>query len=118
MIRHPLVQAGLGLAVGFGGAFAVIQAVDRLGPSEPGDTPVVLGAPDFASYCEQQGESLEPVLVTDDPYGWLCAGTLSGREITVSIDPHVVCRWQFTTRAVATLEEPGDPEGWRCVVEP
>lgn len=116
MIRHPLVRSGLGLAVGFVGAFAVIQAVDRLGPDDSGSE-MVLGVPDLSGYCVREHEGLLPLLVSPDPNGWECAGPISNVWTSTVIDIDAVCQWQHDERARAILVDPARPEGWRCVTD-
>ena len=116
MIRRPLVRSGLGLVVGFVGAFAVIQAVDRLGPADS-PSEVVLGVPDLGGYCERDHEGLLPLLVSPDPYGWECAGPISNMWTSTVIDIDAVCQWQHDEPARARLVDPDRPEGWRCVTD-
>ncbi len=119
MIRNPLVRAALGLLVGFVGAFVVIQAVDRLGPSARANAQVevVVGVPDLSGYCTRDHDGLLPLLVSPDPYGWECAGPISNVWTSTPIDFDAVCRWQHDERARAVLVDPDRPEGWRCVTD-
>jgi hypothetical protein len=119
VIQHRLVRAGLGLAVGFVGAFVVIEAADRLGPSDGSgdDVEVVLGVPDLGGYCSREHDALLPLLVVPDPYGWECAGPISNVWTSTEIDFDAVCRWQHDERARARLVDPERPEGWRCVTD-
>jgi hypothetical protein len=119
VINHPIVRSGLGLAVGFFGAFAVIQAVDRLGPGDSGGSgsEVVLGVPDLGGYCVREHEGLLPLLVSPDPYGWECAGPISNVWTSTVIDIDAVCQWQYDEPARAQLVDPDRPEGWRCVTD-
>ena len=116
MIRHPLARAALGLTVGFVGTFATIQAVDRLGPSGAG-VEMVLGVPDLSGYCSRENEALRPLLVVADAYGWECAGPISNVWTSTVVDIDAVCQWQHDRRARARLDDPGLPEGWRCVTD-
>lgn len=117
MIAHPIVRAGLGLAVGFVGAFAVIQAVDQLGPSDTADAEMVLGVPDLGGYCARDNDALLAMLISPDPYGWECAGPVSNVWTSTVIDIDAVCRWQHDDEARAKLVDPERPEGWRCVTD-
>ena len=117
MIRHPLARSGLGLAVGFVGAFAVIQAVDLLGPADDSSAEMVLGVPNLAGYCVREHEALLPLLVSPDPYGWECAGPISNVWTSTVIDIDAVCQWQHDEPARAVLVDPDRPEGWRCVTD-
>jgi hypothetical protein len=120
VIRHPLVRSALGLAVGFVGAFAVIQAVDQLGPADADDgggSEVVLGVPDLGGYCVREHEGLLPLLVSPDPNGWECAGPISNVWTSTVIDIDAVCQWQHDELARAVLVDPDRPEGWRCVTD-
>ena len=119
MIAHPIARAGIGLAVGFLGAFAVIQAVDRLGPTEPGGdgTEIVLGVPDLGGYCARENDALLAMLISPDPYGWECAGPVSTVWTSTGIDIDAVCRWQHDDETRAELVDPERPEGWRCVTD-
>jgi hypothetical protein len=116
MIRHPLVRSGLGLAVGFVGTFAAIQAVDLLGPTDSGGE-IVLGVPDLGGYCTREHEGLLPLLVSPDPFGWECAGPISNVWTSTIIDLDAVCQWQYDEPVRARLVDPDRPEGWRCVTE-
>jgi hypothetical protein len=116
VIRRPFVRSGLGLVVGFVGAFAVIQAVDLLGPADP-DTEMVLGPPNLSGYCVREHEGLLPLLVSPDPYGWECAGPISNVWTSTVIDIDAVCQWQHDELARARLDDPDRPEGWRCVTD-
>ena len=116
MNRRPLVRSGLGLVVGFVGAFAVIQAVDRLGPAAS-DSEVVLGPPNLSGYCVREHEGLLPLLVSPDPYGWECAGPISNVWTSTVIDIDAVCQWQHDELARAVLVDPERPEGWRCITD-
>jgi hypothetical protein len=115
--RHRLVRAALGLLVGFVGAFAVIQAVDRLGPAERtrDGAERVLGVPDLDGYCTREHDALLPLLVSPDPYGWECAGPIANVWTSTVIDIDAVCQWQHDARARAELVVPDRPEGWRCI---
>ena len=113
VIRNQIVRAGLGLAGGFAGTFAVIEAVDWLGPTDRG-AEVVLGVPDLRGYCSRD-ESLLPLLVAPDPYGWECAGPIANIWTSAVIDFDEVCRWQYDEQASAQLVDPDRPEGWRCI---
>jgi hypothetical protein len=115
-----MVRATLGLLVGFVGAFAVIQAADRLGPasaSVDASSERVLGVPDLSGYCVREHEGLLPLLVSPDPYGWECAGPIDNVWTSTVIDIDAVCQWQHDPLARAELVDPDRPEGWRCVTD-
>jgi hypothetical protein len=117
--RRRLARAGLGLTAGFVGTFAVIQAVDLLGPtaSTGRNGEVVLGVPDLNGYCSRENEALRPLLVAADPYGWECAGPVSNVWISTVIDVDAVCQWQHDEMARAELVDADLPASWRCVTD-
>jgi hypothetical protein len=116
--RSPYARAALGLAVGFLGAFAVIQAVDRLGPSDRNaQAEMVLGVPDLNGYCARENDALRPLLVVADPNGWECAGPISNVWTSTAVNFDAVCQWQHDEMARARLVEPELPSGWRCVTD-
>jgi hypothetical protein len=118
VIHNRLARAALSLAVGFGAAFVVIQAVERLGPSDRVGRQIVLGIPDLRGYCERDQEGLIPLLVAPDPYAWECAGPISNIWTTTVIDFDAVCQWQHNERARSLLIDPSRPEvAWRCVID-
>ena len=118
-MRHPVVRAMLALAVGFVGAFVVIQAVERLGPAERVGVrnEMVLGVPDLSGYCSREHDGLLPLLVAPDPYGWECAGPIENVWTSTVIDVDAVCRWQYDEPVRAHLTDPERPESWRCVTD-
>jgi hypothetical protein len=117
VIRNHFARSALSLAVGFGSAFVVIQAVDRLGPHERVSRQLVLGVPDLGGYCEREHERMLPLLVAPDPYAWECAGPISNVWTSMVIDIDAVCQWQHNERARGWLLDPSRPEGWRCVID-
>ncbi len=116
MNRRAFARAGFGLAAGFIGTFAVIQAVGGLGGADQ-PTEIVLGAPDLDAYCKRDTDALAPLLVVANPYGWECAGPIDNVWVSMVIDFDDVCQWQFDERAQARLDADERPEGWRCVTD-
>jgi hypothetical protein len=114
--HRSIARAALGLVAGFTGAFAVIQAVDRLGTEGARSSEIVLGVPDLSGYCSRHTEALLPLLVVPNPYGWECAGPIANVWTSTVIDFDEVCQWQHTVRARARLVI-DRPEGWRCVTD-
>jgi hypothetical protein len=113
-----LARAALGLSFGFLGAFVVIQAADRLGPSpRTAQAEMLLGVPDLDAYCARDHDALRPLLVVDDPYGWECAGPISNVWTSNPVDFDDLCQWQHDKRARARLVAPELPAGWRCVTD-
>lgn len=116
---RALLRSGLGLLIGFVGAFVTLQVIDRV-DAEPEAAPleVVLGRPDFDDYCARDGQQLRALATTGDADGWHCVGRVQGLWTTTPIAIDEACRWEHGRQALARLAEPDQPDGWVCVESP
>jgi hypothetical protein len=113
LTRHPAGRAALGLAVGFGGALALIVAVEHL--DGPQSEPERLGSLDFEAFCRRESDNMTALLVAQDADGWQCAGLTAGVWGNDPVDVADVCRWQYGEDARALLVDANDVDGWTCV---
>lgn len=120
MTGRAIAKLLLGFALGFTGAFATLQAIDRFdADDDPDPLEIVIGAPDFDAYCERGPDNrLRAVATTGDAFGWQCAGVVRQLWTTHDVEVADVCRWQYGDVASARLVDAAVPEGWLCVTDP
>lgn len=121
MGAKAILRLALGLVIGFAGAFVTLQTIDRFssGPEGPVPVAVMLGEPDIAGYCARdESARLEAFALTEDAYGWQCAGFVGRLWTATGLNMGEVCRWQFGDAAYERLIDADSPTGWRCVSDP
>jgi hypothetical protein len=104
-------RALLAFVIGFVGATAAVQALDR----SEGDDAVEVGQPDFVVYCQTVfDERVTALAGIGGSTGWQCAGSINGIFQTRDVDVDEVCRSQFGADTTARALDPADSRSWRC----
>jgi hypothetical protein len=102
----------VGLTLGFGGAIAVISAIDVLSVRDTErQESVVVRIDDARQYCERRGLQLDRGSATAST--WSCADPAAPTARLVSIAVADLCRERFGTAPAATVDGV-----LRCVAAP
>lgn len=121
MGARAILRLFVGLVIGFAGAFATLQAIERFGSeSEVGEpVAIILGEPDIDGFCERDTDRRMRAFATSTgPFGWQCVGLIGRLWTSEDVDIGDVCRWEYGDVAYERLVDAQSSDGWRCVRNP
>lgn len=105
-------RALLAFVVGFAGATAAVQALDR----SQGEIYDYAGTPNFFEYCrDAYGSTAAALRYETGAGGWRCAARIDGLFQLLRVDVDGMCVRQFGDDAFAHSTNFDDAEAWECL---